>query len=58
MVSIGNVLYALGGSNLSGYLDSVEYYDSCTLKWVMANSLPCKRYAPAAITLSKKELNQ
>ena len=58
MVSIGNVLYALGGSNLSGYLDSVEYYDTCELKWVVSNQLPGNRYAPAGITLSKKELNQ
>ena len=58
MVSLGNMVYAIGGSNGSEYLDSVEYYDPCKLKWVESVKLPCPRFAPAAVTLSRKELKK
>ena len=58
MVSLDNAVYAIGGSDLSGYLDSMEYYDAKELKWVECEKLSCCRFAPAAISLSRKELNQ
>lgn len=56
MVSLGNMVYAIGGSNGSTYLDSIECYDPSQLKWAETLKLPCPRFAAAAVTLSKNEI--
>ena len=58
MVSLGNMVYAIGGSNGLAYLDSVEYYDPSKLKWVLSTKLPSPRFASAAVTLSRHELGK
>lgn len=56
VVSLGNMVYVLGGSNGLKYLDTVEYYDPSQLIWINSTSLPFPRFSAAAVTLSRKEL--
>ena len=55
-VSLGNMVYVIGGSNGSRYLETVEYYDPSQLIWLEGTSLPYPRFAGAAVTLSRNEL--
>lgn len=58
VVSMGNKVYALGGSNGSQYLDSVECYDPSKQKWLPSTPLRFKRFAASAVVLSKMLLEQ
>ena len=57
LVSLGNMVYAIGGSDGQQYVESVEYYDPSKLQWVSSINLPTPRFTPAAVTLSKRNLN-
>ena len=58
MVSLGNMVYAMGGSNGSQYLSSVECYDPVKLEWVEITPLPHPRFSAAAVTISRKDLGE
>ena len=58
LASLGNMVYAIGGSDGQQYIDCVEYYDPSKLQWVSSTSLPSPRFTPAAVTLSRRTLNQ
>jgi N-acetylneuraminic acid mutarotase len=56
VVSLANMVYAVGGSNGSVYLESVECFDPSKLQWVESTPLPSPRFGAAAVTLSRKDL--
>ena len=58
VVSMGNKVYALGGSNGSQYLDTVECYDPSKQEWLPSTPLRFKRFAASAVVLSKMLLEQ
>ena len=58
VVSMGNKVYALGGSNGSQYLDSVECYDPSKQEWLPSTPLRFKRFAASAVVISKMLLGQ
>jgi len=54
VVTLGNYIYAIGGSNRKGNLCTVERYDVLNDKWEFVASMKYKREFPQAVVFNKK----
>lgn len=54
VATVNNRIYAIGGLNGSGYLNSVEQYDPATNAWTTRASMPTRRASAAAAVVNGK----
>ena len=52
--TLGNYIYAIGGLNNDGDLNTVERYDVLNDKWEFVASMKYKREWPKAVVFDKK----